>query len=252
MKILCKLLLKTILCVFTGSLHAEPVKIVNKNGSEILAEILAVGNETVTIHRSPDGKSFTIKIEDLSESSKKIVSDWKMNQPDPLTKDIVLKLKGLKVSIKLPEGIYNYTDGVDKTGVSFNHDRGKLYLTILKHDLNKMELKDMLKSAEQEHKKNVLRDLERITPTEREKYEPLSYVAYEKYGELEGYAVCRCGHYGCIIPEWYLFSRQYKVIISTSGIIPQYLAPDAPDEKATPFQRKNIQAIIKSLVIEND
>jgi hypothetical protein len=251
MKMLCNLLLKTILCVLTGSLHAEPVKIVNKNGSEILAEILAVGDETVTIHRSPDGKSFTIKIEDLSESSKKIVSDWKMNQPDPLTKNIELKLKGLKVSLKLPEGKYNYSDGEEKTGVIFNHDIGSLSLTIRKHDLSKIELKERLEKVEVEQKEQVERDLVRANPSQRAKYEPLSYVAKERYGELEGYVCVRYGHCHCAAGEWYLFSRKYEVTVNSFGST-ESLQPNAPADKASPFTRKNVQAIIKSLVIENE
>ena len=234
---------------------AEPVKLVNKSGREIQAEILSATEDSVVLHRASDGKSFTLKTSDLSDESQKVVSAWRADQPPPLTKDVSLALpirnskrgRILAFQIKLPEGQYNYPEKPESSDLSFKHEDGTFNIHIIPHELGKKAIQEELERIKKEYLSDINRDVLRLTPERRKELEPRSYVAFEKHGDFEGYFVARPGHQHCLGGEWTLIGKEYKIVLSTT---PMYKLSDANVEIG-PFRRKNIPAIIATLRISD-
>jgi hypothetical protein len=235
-------------------LHGEPVQLVNKAGKEIRAEILSATQNSVVLHRVSDGKSFTLKVSDLSDESQKLVAAWRMDQPPPLTKEVSVEMplnnstkkRFLAFRIKLPEGEFNYNDNPESTGISFKHKDGTLSIEVIPHDLSKKEIEEELERVKTSYQKDISRDLLRLTPDRRKKLEPLSYTAFEKHGEFEGYFVARAGHQHCLGGEWTLIGKEFKLFIDA---LPMYKT-SSYDVEIGPFRRKNIPNIISTIIIE--
>lgn len=238
-------------------LCGKPVVLVNGDGKEITAEILSATEKTIVIHRASDGKSFSLEIAGLSEQSQKLVSDWRADQPPPLTKHISLvlpvawseKVPALKVSLSLPEGEYNYPKAPPDPGLEFVHAEGRLSFYAKPQDLAKRELKEELERVRANFLEQKERDLANLTPERRAELEPLSFVSLEKHGDFEGYFVCRPGYQDCLGGQWILMNQKFRVEI---GAVPmsKRVKPKSPAVGVGPFRRKNIPAILATLKVE--
>jgi hypothetical protein len=221
-----------ILAPFLVSLAAKAdlVTLRNLAGIEIRAEILSATDETVTLKRSGDGRTFTIGIKTLDEESIALVNKWKVadskKPKKPMNFTIGNKVKPIEVALLVPEGEYNTTTHGNST-IRINFDTGQLQLYFVKGKQKTEETLKILKESREKHLGN-------LTPEERKKKEPLMKIVPVKYGEFDGYLTeNNASFYGRFVDGSFILEVTFRA------------------DEGSPISKEGLPAIIGTIKVED-
>jgi len=206
MKPLNRILIILIFFFVSQAAKADLVTLKNLAGVEIRAEILSATEETVTLKRSRDGRTFTIGIKTLDDESIALVNKWKVADSKKLKKPLSFtignKVETVEVTLLVPEGEYNTSVHSGNT-IKIMFDTGTLELTLTKARGTTEELLKAMKKGREEY-------LASFTPKERKKQEPLMKIVPLKCGEFDGFrAENRRTYYGQFLTDGFRLSVNF-------------------------------------------